>query len=89
MAGGLPPLFAAYFKTTELAEVQTSWGLTHHLAFYLLSSAFRCSVLLSLTGYRGLSQIPQIMFRLMRKDIFLSDPGLSQKVWLSLPENPV
>lgn len=59
------------------------------LLLYLLSSAFRCSVLVSLTDYRGRNKIPQIMFRLMRKDMFLSDPGLSQKVQLSFPENPV
>ena len=57
------------------------------LLLYLLSSAFRCSVLLYLTDYRGRNKIPQIIFRLMRKDMFLSDPGLSQKVQLSFPEN--
>ena len=81
-------LFAVHFKSMELMEVQSFWAWPDILLLYLLSSAFRCSVLLSLTDYRGINKIPQITFRLMRKDMFLSDPGLSQKVQLSFPENP-
>lgn len=51
------------------------------LLLYLFSSAFRCCVLFSLAGYRGISKIPHIRFR--RKDIFPSEPrpqpeGLAQ-----------
>lgn len=41
-------------------EVQSFWAWPAILLLYLLSSAFRCSVLLSLTDYRGINKIPKL-----------------------------
>lgn len=74
-------LFSAYYKSMELTSSSALGAWPAILLLYLFSSAFRCCVLFSLAGYRGISKIPHIRFR--RKDIFPSEPrpqpeGLAQ-----------